>query len=340
MDTSNQDRFEKVSVEEIPKDKLGKTRVDLYVHLPFANRYVRYIAAGDAVDQHRIEALKTHPVPDLFRRSGDAMLPDDRPPPPEPTKDEFNKEVLGQALQADLKDMFIYISGDKADPSVAIKRFEGMSEKLMETVAPDIKTLNEHLKKQTQYLSLMSDAAAISTISVICAYANGFDSRKSYRELSYATLVMDIALAEFGDEQIKTYYSNRETLPPEVLKEILFHPMRSYQLAEQKLKSLSDTTMQLILTHHELYNGKGFPRGVRTEALFPIARVLSLAVDAFENLKKAELTGRKLGLIEIFEGLRDEAVEPHLRRHNKKLVDSVIHFLQTDNAIAPDRPTV
>ncbi|MBS1985156.1 MAG: hypothetical protein JST16_13380 [Bdellovibrionales bacterium] len=337
-------KFLRVSLQDIPKDDNGRSRIDLYVHLPTAQKYVRYVLAGDEIDAQKLEAIKHHTEPDFYKLESDQPLVDTAAPKVETRTIEeatdFNPEILGNSLKQEIKDVYKYIIGDAADPGVAVKRFEGMSDKLVNFIAPDIKSLSEHLKKQSKYLSLMSDSAAISTIAILCAFANGFDSRKSYRELSYATLVMDISLVDFSDEQINTYYVNRDALPKDVLKEILFHPMRSYQLAEQKLKSFSDVTMQLILTHHELYNGKGFPRGIRTEALFPIARVLSLAVDIFENLKASDLRGEKKSLLDILNGINEQHSEAHMRRHNKKLIDGTLTFLMTDNAQAPAKPTI
>ena len=317
-------KFRKIAFEAIPKDNQGKTAVDLYVHLPAANKYIRFIMAGDEIDARKVEALRQHPVPEFFQREDLAVEP---PPLEQPLPPDFNKESLGKALSTELKDVLIYIKGDGADSGVAVKRFEGMSDKLVGAIAPDIKALSAHLRKQTQFLGLMADSAAISTMAIICAYANGFDSKKSYRELSYATLVMDLSLSEFTEDQLLLWYKDRESLPPAVLREMMMHPMNSYQIAEQKLKTLSDITMQLILTHHELANGKGFPRQIRTEALFPIARVLSLAVDLYEYMKKYELNGGKPGMVDILMEFLDEPVEAHLRRHNRKLVDKVIKFL-------------
>jgi response regulator RpfG family c-di-GMP phosphodiesterase len=322
--------YQKVPMEALPRDSKGNSLHDLYICMPTSQKYIRYIAAGDAIDESKLHSVKMHPVPELFRKVIEEPQTAKAPDPEIPK--EFQEKILGKALQSELDDVYKFIARDKADPETAVKRFEGMADNLVGTIAPDVKALTEHLRRQAQYIALMSDAAAMSTLAIICAYANGFDSRKSYRELSYATLVMDISLAEFSEEQVKQYYMDRDQLPPDVLKAIQLHPMRSYQLAEQKLKSLSDVTMQLILNHHELFNGKGFPRSIRTEALFPIARVLSLAVDAFERLKKAQLTGAKTALMDIFAELRDEQSEAHLRRHNKKFVDAVILFLSKEAA--------
>ena len=329
------DEFESVPLESIPVDAQGKALQDLYVHLPSSGRYIRFIPAGEEVEASKIESVKLHPVPLLYQKRLNPGAPaptETRAPDPEIPK-EFQEKILGKALKDEMEETYKFIKGDAADSGIAIKRFEAMSDNLVGAIAPDVKAMSSHLKRQAQYLALMSDVAAISTLSIICAFANGFDSRKSYRELSYATLVMDIALTEFSEEQLKLYYTDRDKLPPDVLKNMLLHPMKSYQLAEQKLKSLSDITMQLILNHHELFNGKGYPRGVRTEALFPIARVLSLAVDAFERLKKEEFLKSKKSLVDIFTEFRDEHSEAHMRRHNKKFVDGVITFLSKEGDV-------
>lgn len=333
-------KYIKLDIKQLPKDDQGHAAVNFYVHLPSASRYLCYIAKGDAIDPEKLASLKNHAVPELYRREDEALAEATvTAPDPELPKD-FQQKILGAALNEELGDVYKLFKGGGADPGETVKRFEGMSDKLVGSIAPDVKTLNDHLKKQIQYLHLMSDAAAISTLSIICAYANGFDSRKSYRELSYATLVMDISLAEFTTEQIHKFYVERDSLPEDTVKAMMLHPMKSYQLAETKLKSLSDVTMQLILNHHELYNGKGYPRSIRTEALFPIARVLSLAVDAFERLKVEQHLKSKRGLIDVFQDLRDELVDAHMRRHNKKIIDATIEFLTREGAVAPPRPTI
>lgn len=314
-----------IELDSIPTLPDGRAACDLYVHMPSSNRYVRFVVSGDSIDAARIESIRLHPVPKLYKMDADTTGPVAHIPDPEIPAD-FQQAILGKVLEGSLKDAYKVLSAD-ADPGEAVKFFEGMSDQLVSTIAPDVKSLSDHLKKQSQYLHLMSDAAALSTLSVICAFANGFDSRKSYRELSYATLVMDISLAEFSVNDLRQWYTDRDKIEGEKLKKMMLHPMTSYQLAEQKLKSLSDVTMQLILNHHELYNGKGFPRGIRTEALFPIARILSLAVDTFERLKKSHLSGNRRSLVEILIDLRDETQEAHLRRHNRKIIDQVIEFL-------------
>jgi HD-GYP domain-containing protein (c-di-GMP phosphodiesterase class II) len=328
----------------IPKDDQGRVLVDLYVHLPTASKYIKYIQAGELIEPEKLEAIQRHPVPNFFRLeeatplTAEAVQAVVEPPKVDP--EGFNKEVLGESLKEEMKDLFkVFKSGDLPSGEV-LKRFEGMTDKLVATIAPEVKSLNNFLKNQEKYLKLMNDSAAISTLAIMAAYANGFDSKKVYRDLSYATVVMDVGLSDVPEEEILQYYKDRTQLPPDRLKFIQNHPVRSHQLAQEKLKSLSDMTLQLILNHHELYNGKGYPRGVRTETLFPVSRVLSLAVDVFEYVKQAELNGEKKSLLEIVGVLKNDGGEAHMRRHNKKLVDSFHTFLANEGAASPGSPTI
>jgi hypothetical protein len=60
--------------------------------------------------------------------------------------------------------------------------------------------------------------------------------------------------------------------------------------------------------------------------------MVALAVDAFEVLKGQALNGKPITLIAALEALREEGVEAHLKRHNKRLVDTVYKFLVDEDA--------
>ena len=137
-------------------------------------------------------------------------------------------------------------------------------------------------------------------------------------------------MSEFSETEVKQYYRDPASLPPEVLANFKKHPARSHELGSEKLKSLSDVTMQLILNHHELFNGKGFPRAVRSESLFALVKVLAFAVDLFEVMKKSQLNGKVISILDAVMELREPLIEPHLKRHSKKLVDSVLQALGVD----------
>ena len=320
--------FQKISLLEIPKDATGAVATDLYVYLPSSDRYVRFVCSGDEFDEARAAALSKHVIPDLFVLESGAAAPDDpldqsrRPPA------DFRVEVIGKDAEEELKQIFKSFLDPGEPPVQVLAKIEAQADQIISIIAPDTKDLKGHLMKNIKYLMLMNDVSAITALAILFAMASGYDSKKSYRDLAYACLVMDSALAEIPEEQIKQYYRDSSKLAPDVMARIRKHPVKSHELAAEKLKSLSDVSMQLILCHHELYSGKGYPRGIRTESLFPMVKVLAFAVDVFERMKKAELNKDPVLLTETILECREPNAEPHLRRHSKKLVDAVLTYLE------------
>jgi response regulator RpfG family c-di-GMP phosphodiesterase len=355
--------YSKINLKDIPLDAQGNTLVDLFVFLPTSKRYIRFIAKGEAVESERTDLLANHTVNDLFV-SGSSLqiaklttetnqtlvIKGDKEPsnsapslvvgsesglipellsPLQELPAELKSETIGKLAQIELQKTYKNLM----DPSVTdsekiLSELELKADQILTIVAPDIKDLKKHLIGILKHIGLMSDSAATTALAILISLAQGYDSKKSFRDLTLACLIMDCSLSEFTEEHIRQFYVDAEKLPPEVLQKIRKHPIKSYELAQSKLKSISDGTMQLILNHHELFNGKGYPRGVRSESLFPMVKVLALAVDIFELIKRTMILGEQLNLTHIFAQLRQANAEPHLRRHNRKLIDSLFKYLE------------
>lgn len=320
------EELKSVSLEQLPLDNQGNLLVDIYVHLPTQNKFIRWVCAGDLFDQEKKAKLSKHVDPQVFiplkfqvpTTINKAVDTEDANP---------NTEKLSQKSQEELKQIFKSITSADIPAEEAFKAVESAAEEILEKVAPETKDLKAIILNNMKYLDLMNDVSAITALSTMVAMASGFDSRKSYRDLAYACLIMDSSLSEFTETEIKQYYKDPSALAPDTLAKIKKHPARSHELAQEKLKSLSDVTMQLILNHHELFNGKGYPRGVRTESVFALVKVLALGVDIFEVLKRSQLMGTPKTIPEAVIELTEPGVEAHLKRHNKKLLDSIITFL-------------
>jgi len=341
--------FKQVALDEIPLNRDGSARLDLFVHLPTANNYVMYIANGDDSAPARLENLRKQTrVPVALY-----ILSAEPPPPPAPVAAAEEAEEAGEAPQASpsepsspeikvipgdvpaplagefldgaSREKLTYLyrelgSLQEPDAGVMIKKIESMADEILNAAAPEVKDLREYMLKGMNNLAASDDTSAITSLAILFALGNGFDSKTSHKDLAYAVLLMDLGLTDFSQEQIEMFYATPEKLPREVLREIKFHPSKSHLLAQEKLKGVSEVTLQLILNHHELFNGKGYPRGVRSDSLFPLVRVLALAVDVFEILRRHRLLGTATTIPEILTGLLEESVEAHLRRHSRKAV--------------------
>ncbi len=236
-------------------------------------------------------------------------------------------------LREPIRDRLLTIYNDVLNPDLLateqiLEAVEGVSRELLHVIAPDAENLLQALLTNAKYVHIMNDVSGLVTISTLYAAASGFTARGVFKDLSYACILMDMSLSEFEPEVLNTYYVSPEKLTKEQLYKIRTHPMNSYKLMSTRLKGMSEVVGQMILGHHELYSGKGYPRGVRSDLLPPIVRVLSLAVDTFERIKKASQNKESPSLWSALESLKESEIEPHMRRHSRKMVLHTLDFIE------------
>jgi HD-GYP domain-containing protein (c-di-GMP phosphodiesterase class II) len=238
---------------------------------------------------------------------------------------EFYKKPIAQELSRIYQDL---ITPSPAKLNLEDSPISQLADRLVDTIAPEVANLRAYLKSIPQYVGMVNDSAAITAIATLFAIARGQSSRSVFKDLSYACLFMDISLADFPQDSWRTYYLNPSKLGDEDMKRMQQHPRRSAELVQKRFRNLPDIVSQLIVGHHELYNGKGFPRELRSELLAPLVRILALAVDVFEYMKREQLRGEVCSLEEALEYFLFESVEPHLRRHSTVLCREVADYFK------------
>jgi HD-GYP domain-containing protein (c-di-GMP phosphodiesterase class II) len=89
----------------------------------------------------------------------------------------------------------------------------------------------------------------------------------------------------------------------------------------------------MVLNHHEFHNGNGFPRGVRTKPMTDLVKIVALAVDTFETMKKAELNKKNTSLAIALKQVAELNLEVHKRRHQTNLVSKIMSHLGVSDKI-------
>lgn len=97
------------------------------------------------------------------------------------------------------------------------------------------------------------------------------------KDLSLAAMLYDIGMAQLED-----IYSQPRKLTDEEYAKIKEHPLLGAEALSQ-IKDISQLAAVIASEHHELLNGLGYPRGIRSEGLNEFSRLVS-AVDVFEAL--------------------------------------------------------
>jgi hypothetical protein len=330
---ANFTNFIKVMLEELSLEKGKLSPLDLYVFLHASGRYHPIVKKGELLgDTHWANLLRLQGS-NLFVSEAD--LAQWKAENSQNPKDlilqiktpVFEGEVLGQQAKAKLQQLYIGLVNVDTPPKVLGETLVDMSEKLMETLVPELRDTKSVILQQLRYIHLMNQVAAISSLAILVALANGFESRTVFSNLSLACLLMDAGLIELSEREIETYYRNRSELPTHVMDRIKMHPLKSSQMVSG-IKEANEVVMQLILVHHELHNGKGYHRGVRTANLSPLARNLSYAVDLYEHIKGAELRKEKLSLAQALVILSEKGVPMHERRHSADISAKLGEYLK------------
>lgn len=94
------------------------------------------------------------------------------------------------------------------------------------------------------------------------------------------------------------------SLSPEEFKQIMLHPERGAAILSHI--SFLDKIVPVILSHHERYDGTGYPRGLKGEEIPLLARILSVA-DAFDAMTSDRSYRKALPLDKVIQELKNNA---------------------------------
>ncbi|VDN46052.1 conserved exported protein of unknown function [Petrocella atlantisensis] len=139
-----------------------------------------------------------------------------------------------------------------------------------ETIKVILNTLNEKNERERIH------SERVSQISKKIGEAMNFDY-DSIKEIETAGLMHDI-----GKISIEDHLLNKpERLTDNEYMEIKKHPESSYQI----LKSVDaySSLAEQVLSHHERWDGKGYPMGLKGEAIPIVSRIIAVA-DAYEAM--------------------------------------------------------
>lgn len=139
-----------------------------------------------------------------------------------------------------------------------------------ETIKAILRTVNEKSEREKIH------AERVSEISKTIGKMMGL-SQEIIKEIEIAGLMHDIGKIAIDDNIL-----NKETaLTDEEYMEMKRHTESSYHI----LKSVDAYTKlaDYVLSHHERWDGKGYPRGIKSEEIPLVSRIIAVA-DAFEAM--------------------------------------------------------
>ncbi|OGO77329.1 MAG: hypothetical protein A2Y23_02845 [Clostridiales bacterium GWB2_37_7] len=149
----------------------------------------------------------------------------------------------------------------------------------------DIKTVDNYT---------FNHSANVCVLAAVTGISMGYDSSK-LKELCLGALFHDIGKTKIPNEIL----NKPGPLTPEEYEIIKRHARFGYEILKQN-GELSSYTSYIALTHHEQYNGEGYPLGLVGKAIHEFSRIVSVA-DVYDAMTSNRVYRKRLNISEVVE---------------------------------------
>lgn len=144
------------------------------------------------------------------------------------------------------------------------------------------------LSEQNPYIHLMGDNVAdesayfhclnVTVLSLILARAVGVVSEEAMRDIAQGALLHDVGKSLLPSQVLL----KDEDLTTAETRLLQTHPGCGIKLM-QSVQGLPGRVREIILFHHEMADGSGYPKGIKVETLDQAVRIVAIA-NAYDNL--------------------------------------------------------
>lgn len=141
----------------------------------------------------------------------------------------------------------------------------------------------------------------VANLTDVLARALGVE-RAQHATLRLAALLHDMGKIE---DQFFDVVHSREQLSPEQRAKIKRHPYQSAHILKP-LERFHPGLMDMVSSHHECWNGEGYPRGLRGSQIPLGARIIAVA-DVFDAMSQPRSYRGALPVKTVLDELRDGA---------------------------------
>jgi|GEM_PF-590834 len=141
--------------------------------------------------------------------------------------------------------------------------------------SPNISLLLDKLIQNQNYIYELS--MINSYLSIATAKETDWASEKTYEKLALASIMLDVSLENEEHAKIMHIKDPKFELLSDKEKEIVAqHPQESVKLLDQ-VEQFSSDIKNIILEHHELPNGDGFPRKLSATKITPLSAIMIIS---------------------------------------------------------------
>jgi len=176
-----------------------------------------------------------------------------------------------------------------------------------------------------------SHSGNVSTLAALFSMGLGIGKPE---DMALAGLLHDIGIAELPAE---IQCLDPSEMSPEQLIQYQKHPEKSVNLIKTRKIVVPEIVMKMIMQHHELFNGKGYPHGLYGDRICKEAQVLAIA-DRFDELTSLKEGKPLLTPSEAIESLRKPQLDdPSKIHYQPELLKGILSLFQNEGPVSGNK---
>ncbi len=212
---------------------------------------------------------------------------------------------------------------------------------IVKKVLQDKNVLQNLVEIEAYGEELFKHCITVSVLSVIIGSFAGYSTNKLW-ELATGSILIDLGKIESPNRLDET-----KTISDKELLELEQHPRLGFEKL-LKFKGKYQNSAQVILQHHEKYDGSGYPQGLKGDQIHEYARITAIAdiynstrlyennnqVSAPEQIIERIINNSGLTFDPEFTRLFSQKVAPIIVQNNN--LDTIDHTAVTDGSHHPE----
>lgn len=176
--------------------------------------------------------------------------------------------------------------------------------------------------------SKIDHTACVSTLTVVFGLIVGYTDEKVLAEMAFSGLLHDVGHSLLPPAIVSKPIS---ALTPEEFRLYREHTIEGAQLLEEFGAELPMLTREIVMKHHERFDGTGFPKGLRGFEIDELVQVALLA-DTVGDMIRGQLTGEELDPAEALDLLDAEMKKKGQQYVNSHLFESIVQAVRKSKA--------
>lgn len=261
----------------------------IYLYIDF--RFITFRAEGDTLDRNAYDRLQLKKVKQLFVQEKDKAAFEawkkDRLPEAQEPRTEAEREFAEVRADAHRKMLDIFHS---SHPNKIVSQTLSASKKLVSEVMKNPYTTKPLAQLQSFSRGTVDHSVNVSILSVYLAMNMGYSHAVILQHIGAGALLHDIGKAKVPIED-----SDSAEVVEEKMKQ---HPSLGADLLLAQAKVPNEVQM-IVAQHHENHDGTGYPKGLRGNQIYDLARIVAIA-NTFDGLVadgKGQLADRQRAAI-------------------------------------------